>query len=138
MLITHGRLGEELLRCAEAIVGKQPDVRILGLDVSEGPGPYEQKIAAALAEMRNPDGVIVLADMMGGTPCNAALRQCREPEWPFEVVTGVNLPMLISVLSKRNSLKLEALAKKVTEDAPRNITRPIEKLRQALRREGHK
>jgi mannose PTS system EIIA component len=136
LLVTHGGLGQELLRCAEGIIGKQSGVRILGLDGTEGPAAFEKKIQAVLEEMKNPAGVLVLADMMGGTPCNTALRQVRDARWTFELVTGVNLPMLVSVLMRRQSMALSALAQKVVDDAPRTILRPMEGLRKAWKPEG--
>ncbi|HRY29344.1 MAG TPA: PTS sugar transporter subunit IIA [Elusimicrobiota bacterium] len=136
LIVTHGRIGEELLRTAEGIVGKQVAVRILGLDATEGPDAFCKKIRVVLEEMKNPAGVLVLADMMGGTPCNSALRQCQDPQWNFEIVTGVNLPMLVSVLTKRHYMPLDLLAQKITDDGPRTIQRPVQKLRTAGRREN--
>src|SRR5687768_16626810 len=107
LIVTHGQIGQELLNSAEGILGKQPLVRVLGLDASEGPDAYQKKIGVVLAEMNSPAGVLILADMMGGTPCNAALRQCKNPGVNFDLVTGVNLPMLVSALTKRHHMPLE-------------------------------
>jgi mannose PTS system EIIA component len=134
LIVTHGSIGHELLKSAEGIVGKQGAVRVLGLDASEGPDAFFRKIMVTLEEMANPAGVLVLADMMGGTPCNAALRQCQDPRFHFEMVTGVNLPMLISVLTKRHYMPLDQLARKIVDDAPRTILRPIERLRDSLKK----
>jgi PTS system mannose-specific IIA component len=136
LIVTHGGLGQELLACAETIVGKQALVRVLGLDMTEGPDSFEKRVRAALEEMNSPAGVIVLADMMGGTPCNTVLRQCRDPRWNFELVTGINLPMMVSVLSKRSQMPLEKLAQKIVDDGPRTLVRPLPKLRDSLRQSG--
>ena len=133
LLITHGQLGQEILKCAESVVGKQAAVRVLGLDAAEGPDAFQKKIQVALGEMASPAGVLVLADMMGGTPCNVALRQCRDPRFHYELVTGVSLPMLLSALSNRHYMPLEQLAQKLVEDAARNVARPIQKLRDSLK-----
>ncbi len=136
VLVTHSELGQELLKAAEGIVGKQPSVRVLGLHPSEGPDAFQGKIRAALQELNSPAGVLVLADMMGGTPCNAALRQCNDPRFHYELVTGVNLPMLVTVLTKRHHMPLEQLAQKIVDDAPRNFQRPMQKLRDSLKGGG--
>ncbi|HOW28790.1 MAG TPA: PTS sugar transporter subunit IIA [Elusimicrobiota bacterium] len=131
LIVTHGRLGQELLTNAETIVGHQEAVRVLGLDASEGPDAFEKKVQVALQELYNPDGVLILVDMFGGTPCNVALRQCRGGRWNFELVTGVNMPILLAAVSARDKLALTDLAKKVTEDGPRTILRPLERLKNA-------
>lgn len=133
LIITHGNLGRELLSSAEGIVGKQPMTRVLGLDPQEGPDSFLKKLQEALDEMNSPAGVIVMADMMGGTPCNAILRLSRDPKYHFEILTGVNLPMLASVFMRRGSMPLATLAQKLVEDAPRHVVRPIEKLRESMK-----
>lgn len=133
LIVTHGQMGQELLKCAEGIVGKKPGVRVLGLDPAEGPEGFDRKIRVTLEEMNNPAGVIVLVDMMGGTPCNVALRQCRDPQFHYDIVTGINLPMLISALTNRHYMPLAQLAQKLVDDASRNIVRPMERLRESLK-----
>ena len=129
LIVTHGDMGQELLRCAEVIVGKQSSVKVLGLTPTEGPEGFQKKVQAVLEETNATAGVLVLADMLGGTPCNVALRQCRDPRFHYEMVTGINLPMLISALANRHYMSLYQLAQKLVDDAPRNIVRPIQKLK---------
>ncbi|MGQ0645213.1 MAG: PTS sugar transporter subunit IIA [Elusimicrobiota bacterium] len=134
LIITHGALGRELLNCAEGIVGRQEKVQVLGLEQKTGNrDAFEEKIGEALRSMDAPAGVLVLADMMGGSPCNAALRQCRGAKRHFELVTGVNLPMLVSALTNRPYLGLEALAQKLVEGAPRAAIRPLQRMKEAMR-----
>jgi mannose PTS system EIIA component len=133
LIVTHGHLGQELLNSAEGILGKQPQVRVLGLDSSEGPEAYQRKIQVVLSEMNSPAGVLVMADMMGGTPCNAALQQCRDPRINFDLVTGVNLPMLVSALTKRHHMPLEQLCQKIVQDGPRTVVRPIPILKKSVK-----
>lgn len=136
LIITHGQVGQELLRCAEGIVGRQSEVRVLGLDAAEGPDAFQTKIQVALQEMNTSAGVLVLADMLGGTPANVALRQCRDPRLHYEMVTGVNLPMLISALTNRHYMPLAQLAQKLLDDSPRNIVRPVQRLRDSIKEEN--
>jgi mannose PTS system EIIA component len=129
IIVTHGHMGQEVLRCAESIVGKQPFVITLGLEPTEGPDSFERRIRESMEQINTPAGILILADMMGGTPCNTALRQCKVSSIHFELVTGINLPMLVSVLTKRHYMPLEELAQKVVDDGPRTIIRPIQRLR---------
>ena len=136
LIVTHGQVGQELLKSAEGIVGKQSRVRVLGLDASEGPDAFVKKIQVVLEELKSPAGVLVLVDMMGGTPCNTALRQCLDPA--YELVTGINLPMLVSVLTKRHYMPLDQLTQKIVDDSPRSILRPLQRLRETMKKEEGK
>ena len=131
VVVTHGRMGEELLKCAEGIVGRQSDVLILGLDGNEGPAALEGRLVAAMEGFKGAAGILVLTDMMGGTPCNVGLRQFRDPRFHYDLVTGVNLPMLISALTNRHYMPLPQLAQKLVDDSVRNICRPMQKLKGA-------
>jgi mannose/fructose-specific phosphotransferase system component IIA len=79
-----------------------------------------------------PTGALVLSDMMGGTPCNVCLRLARDPKLHFELVTGMNLPMLITALANRHYMPLAQLAQKLVDDAARSAQRPLQKLRDHL------
>jgi mannose PTS system EIIA component len=129
IVVTHGRMGEELLKCAEGIVGKQEGVQVVGLDCDESPAALEERLKAGILSSPSEAGILVLTDMLGGTPCNVGLRAFRDPRVHCDVVTGVNLPMLISALTNRHYMPLDQLAQKLVDDAPRNIARPLQKLR---------
>jgi mannose PTS system EIIA component len=129
LIMTHGRMGEELLSCAEGIVGKQPGVDVLGLDKNEGPASLESRLSAALDAFHDAAGVLVLTDMLGGTPCNVGLKPVLDPRYHFDLVTGVNLPMLISAMTNRHYMPLAQLAQKLVDDASRNIVRPLQKMK---------
>lgn len=132
VLVSHGGLGNELLTCAESVVGKQANVRVLGLGPSDSPDTFEIKLREALSGWNGPAGALVLSDMMGGTPCNVCLRLARDPKLHFELVTGVNLPMLITALANRHYMPLAQLAQKLVDDAARSAQRPLQKLRDHL------
>lgn len=131
VLVSHGGLGGELLACAESVVGKQSAVHVLGLGPGDSPETFEQRVRAILADVGGP-GALVLSDMMGGTPCNVCLRLSRDPRYILEMVTGVNLPMLITALANRHYMPLSQLAQKLVDDAPRSAQRPLQKLREHL------
>jgi PTS system mannose-specific IIA component len=132
VLVSHGGLGSELLSCAESVVGKQANVRVLGLGPSDSPDSFEGRLREVLEAWGGPTGALVLSDMMGGTPCNVCLRLARDPKFHFELVTGMNLPMLITALANRHYMPLPQLAQKLVDDAARSAQRPLQKLRDHL------
>jgi len=121
-VITHGHFGEELLRTAQDIVGKQEQIQAFGVTSETGVEHVCQFVEQALATNESPDGMLFLVDMMGGTPCNSALLKTKDKA--AEIVTGVNLYMMISAFTHRTRLSLKDLALKVAEDGKRAITLP--------------
>jgi len=93
LVVTHGRLSEELLAAAGVIAGDLEGFRSLALDWSEGIEGARRKIADAVDEMDQGDGVLILTDMYGDTPSNAALS--LKDGRSVEIVSGVNLPMVV-------------------------------------------
>ncbi len=120
MIITHGNLGLEMLRTAETIIGPQPDAVVVTLNGNESLGGLAQRVGTIINEIHSPDGIMVLTDMVGGTPCNVCLPFCADHR--MEVVSGVNLYMLLTALMNAKTLPLEELAKKVIADGKKNIT----------------
>jgi PTS system mannose-specific IIA component len=93
LLVTHGRLAQELLAAAETIAGVRPDIRALALEWNEGIDAARVRIAQAIAELDRGDGVLILTDMFGSTPSNAAISLAIPGR--IEVITDVNLPMVV-------------------------------------------
>jgi PTS system mannose-specific IIA component len=93
LIVSHGRLAEELLHAARAIAGELEGFRALALDWSEACELSEERIAREIEALDEGDGVLILTAMFGDTPCNAALAHCRPGR--VEVVSGVNLPMVV-------------------------------------------
>lgn len=120
VIITHGHFGSELLRTAEGIVGPQPDATVIALEPQESLGGLCQRINLVVKEIDSPEGILVLTDMLGGTPCNACLPLCAELK--MEIISGVNLYMLLSACMHAKTLSVEDLAKKVINDGKKNIT----------------
>jgi PTS system mannose-specific IIA component len=103
VVVTHGRVAEELVQAARAIVGEIPAIAAVSIGWSDDASVAKEAIAQALAEVGGGDALI-LTDMFGGTPTNLSL--------PFlsprlEIVTGVNLPMLIKLTTLREGELLE-------------------------------
>jgi PTS system mannose-specific IIA component len=93
VVVTHGQLATELLNAAEAIVGDLPRFAAVSIGWHEDVSDAREEIAKAIAWVDQGDGVLVLADMFGGTASDLAMSFLAGAN--VEVVTGVNLPMLI-------------------------------------------
>lgn len=120
VLVTHGKLGEALLEAAEVIVGPIEAARALTLHPSDQVEALRERMTKAIAEVDSGDGTLILTDMFGGTPANIGLSFLNERE--VEVVTGVNLPMLLKLNTARTeSLALEEAAKLITAYGQKNI-----------------
>ncbi|VEG29406.1 PTS sugar transporter subunit IIA [Actinomyces howellii] len=99
IVAAHGHLAEGLLASSSMIAGPQEDVTGITFDPSEGPEDLLAKYAAAI-EASPSDEYLILVDLLGGSPYNAAARAAATRE-DADVVTGVNLPMLVEVLGRR-------------------------------------
>jgi PTS system mannose-specific IIA component len=118
VIVSHLNLASELLKTAELIVGKIPKSRTLSLDPKKDVEILRKEIQSAIKEVNSGKGVIILTDMFGGTPSNLALTFLG-PQ--VEVVSGVNLPMLIKVAVQRGEVPLKDLAVKAKEHGRSNI-----------------
>jgi PTS system mannose-specific IIA component len=102
VVVTHGRLAEELVNAARAIVGEIPGIVAVSIGWSDDMAVAHEAIERAVAEAGGP--TLLLTDMFGGTPTNLSLPFLSDT---VEIVTGVNLPMLIKLTSLRNGDLLE-------------------------------
>jgi PTS system mannose-specific IIA component len=103
VVVTHGQLATELLNAAEMIVGELPRFAAVSIGWHEDTQDAREEISAALGRVQQGQGVLILTDMFGGTPSNLALTFLDQN---VEVISGVNLPMLIKLagLSPQASL----------------------------------
>lgn len=93
LVVTHGRLAEELVQAARTIVGAVDGLEALSIDWSEDVESIQVRLARAIERLDRGTGVVVATDMFGGTPTNLGLALYERGR--IEIVTGVNLPMLI-------------------------------------------
>lgn len=100
LVISHGAIGEALLASAAQILGAPAQAAALGVARADDPEAVLEKARALAARLDSGDGLLVLTDMFGATPCNVASRLLADGR--VEGVSGVSLPMLIRVLSGRN------------------------------------
>jgi PTS system mannose-specific IIA component len=127
VLVTHPNLGEEFIRSAELICGKLPFLTNVSIDTGKGVEALREEISRAIKSVDSGSGVLILTDMFGGTPSNMSLAFLSENR--VEVVTGLNLPMLIKISNCREGRSLQELAKMVKEAGQRNINLASEVLR---------
>ncbi|MFP4071061.1 MAG: PTS sugar transporter subunit IIA [Desulfovibrionales bacterium] len=107
VLVTHARFGEELLKSAEMILGPQEGCVALSIGVSRDMESILKSIRKSVDDTDLGKGVLILTDMFGGTPSNLSLSLLGSGK--IEVVTGINLPMLLKILGSR-TLPLQKLA----------------------------
>jgi len=120
ILIAHARIADEMVAAAEHVLGKQPLLASLNVVDSDRPDQLQDELARLIRQTDTGHGVLVLADMFGGTPCNVAL-SCAEPG-RVEVLSGFNLPALIKALSLRaHSNDLKEIAGDVSKSAQQYI-----------------
>jgi PTS system mannose-specific IIA component len=105
VVVTHGRLAEELVNAARAIVGDISRIAAVSIGWADDPSVANQAIERALGDVGSEEGgALVLTDMFGGTPTNLSL-SFLSPK--VEIVTGVNLPMIIKLTTLREGDLLE-------------------------------
>lgn len=106
---THGRFGEELIKSAEMIIGKIDNVKVFSLLPDMSPEEYSNDIESILKEL--PNRTLCLTDIFGGTPFNTFAILSKK--YGNEVVTGLNLPMLIEALDNIDSMNIDEVLKNI-------------------------
>ena len=99
VLVTHGRLADELVAALEHVVGPQPNVSTVCIGPEDDMEQRRRDILESVGKVDDGAGVVVLTDMFGGTPSNLAISIIDKAR--VEVIAGVNLPMLIKLASVR-------------------------------------
>ena len=109
LVITHKSLGDALIEAAEFIIGSRPDdLEAISIDITENPEKLRKKISEGIKHVKKQHGVLILTDMFGGTPSNLSYSFLEEGQ--VEVLSGVNLPILIKALNSRTKMELADLA----------------------------
>jgi PTS system mannose-specific IIA component len=127
LLVTHGTLGDTLIDCATHILGKRPE-QVAAVSITGQACHDEVNVAikARLTELEQGDGVLILADIFGATPCNCVTQALAAGK--VEGVAGVNLPMLIKVLTYRY-LTLPELTPKAASGGKEGIFNLVDQLK---------
>jgi len=121
VIITHQQVGEELVDAAEVIVGKLPQFVAISVTPQDDPGDVGQRLQGAIKDADSGEGVLVLTDLFGGTPSNLSLSFLKSGA--VEVLTGVNLPMVLTLATSRDGKTLAELADKAMSSGRDNIRR---------------
>jgi PTS system mannose-specific IIA component len=119
LVVTHGHLGQELMAAAEMIVGDISHIRAVSIGWHDDVNDAHNDIERRIAEVDSGKGVLILTDMFGGTPSNIALA-FHEPG-KVDVVTGVNLPMIIKIAGQKEGDTLDSLARIVKDKGRSSI-----------------
>lgn len=115
IISAHGLTSIELLKSAEMIVGNQTDVETVTFKEGEGIDDLKEKYNRAIQNLQNNDELIILADLWGGSPFNVAANL------KVEVVTGVNIPMLIELFMNRDHMEMDELIKTIMNTSKESI-----------------
>jgi mannose PTS system EIIA component len=119
LVVTHGHLGQELVAAAEMIVGEVAHIQAVSIGWHDDVNDARKDIEKRIAEVENGKGVLILTDMFGGTPSNIAF-SLHEPG-RIDVVTGVNLPMIIKIAGQKEGDTLGSLARIVRDQGRSSI-----------------
>jgi PTS system mannose-specific IIA component len=133
VVVTHCHLSEELVAAARLVVGEElKQFEAVSIAPTEGSEEIRKKIVAAIRKVDGGRGVLILTDMYGGTPSNISLSFLEEKK--IEVITGVNLPMLLKLATTERNMDLETLAAFITDYGQRNINLASEVLKKRVER----
>lgn len=134
VVVTHGELARGFVQATELILGTQDQLRAIELRADEDVDVTKTRLAEAVKELDRGEGVVILTDMFGGTPSNLALT--FHAEGKVEVLMGLNLPMLLKLVSSRGGTEgedgrrsLAELSAVVAEYGKKNIQAATEILR---------
>ncbi len=121
VIVTHGQLANELLAAAETVVGDISHVTAVSIGWHDDVGMAQDQVQRAIASVSGGTGVLVMTDMFGGTPTNIAAMFLKDGE--VEIVTGVNLPMVVKLASNTKDVTLSELASEVEAQGKQSIYR---------------
>lgn len=121
LIVTHAQLGTTLIDTLEFILGK-PQERLISIsiDIKEDPDGLRKKIQKGIKDVRSENGVLILTDMFGGTPSNLSYSFLEEGQ--VEVLSGVNLPILMKAVASRDKMPMEELTASLVEHGKRSIS----------------
>ena len=121
LIVTHSQLGDALIEAAEFIVGARLDTTAsVSINLNENADILREKIAKGMKAVNRHKGVLILTDMFGGTPSNLSYSFLEEGR--VEVISGVNLPMLIQAVNKREEMELSELAESLESFGKKSIS----------------
>jgi PTS system mannose-specific IIA component len=121
VIVTHSQLGDALIDAAEFIIGDRPDTMVsVSINLNENVDKLREKIAAGIKKVDKKKGVLILTDMFGGTPSNLSYSFLEEGR--VEVISGVNLPILIKAANIQADMELSELAQHLEAFGKKSIS----------------
>jgi PTS system mannose-specific IIA component len=121
VIVTHCKLGEALIEAAEFIIGSRPEaLESVSIDLNENAEKLRKKISQGIKNVNGREDVLILTDMFGGTPSNLSYSFLEEGR--IEVLSGVNLPILIQAVNMREKMKLDELAANLESFGKKSIS----------------
>lgn len=119
IIVSHGKLAEELLNALTIILGEVVNMEAISIGWYDDVEESKKRINQSLKRVNQKNGVVIFTDMFGGTPSNLSFSFLKDSQ--VEIITGVNLPMLIKFVSLQRSHDLREVAAKVVEQGKKNI-----------------
>ena len=128
VIVTHSNLAGEFITAAEMIIGPVDKLQAVSIDRTVAVETAQQPLQHPLLNVaRDGDGAIILTDMFGGTPTNISAEFLVDPQ--IEIITGINLPMLLKCVSARQGNSVAALAGLLKDYGRNAVLRPSEMLK---------
>lgn len=121
VIVSHGRLANELLAAAETVIGNLENIAAVSIGWHDDVEAAKDEIERAIKSVSQGAGVLLMTDMFGGTPTNISAMFLEEGE--VEIVTGVNLPMVVKFATHASDTALSELSKEVEEQGKQSIYR---------------
>jgi PTS system mannose-specific IIA component len=119
LIVSHGRLAEALISSVQSLVGELKRIRGISIWPKDSQDVIKERVRKSIREVSDGQGVVILTDILGGTPTNLTLSFLKDES--VEVVTGVNMPMLLTVSSCRDGRSLGEVGKLARESGRRSI-----------------
>ncbi|NLL30746.1 MAG: PTS mannose transporter subunit IID [Clostridiales bacterium] len=123
IIATHGSFSKELLKSSEMIFGKQKNVATISFVAGEGTDDLIEKYNKLLNELDCSDGALIMVDIFGGSPFNAASMIALKNE-KIELITGTNLPMLLEVFAAKDTVTIKELVE-IAENAGKESVKKL-------------
>ena len=121
LLVTHANLGSALIETAELILeGSRENIGFVSINIQKKPERLRKKIKKGISKVKTDDGILILTDMFGGTPSNLSYSFLEEGK--VEVISGVNLPILLKAINLRGRMDMDDLTSSLIKNGRRSIS----------------
>ena len=130
VIVTHGNIARDLVEVTELIVGPCPSITAVTIQPEEGIAEIAKKVESAIKAADKEKGVLILTDLFGGTPSNVSLSFLQDSK--VEVISGVNLPMMIKIATHGENSELKELARLARSAGKKNISMASEIMRKKV------